>query len=876
MVGEGEGRRVSPVWRTRVVATVLVAVLSVSSIALALITTAGGVLGPAPAAAPFRIFTVGDPRLSVATLNPLVMTSAEEFIITYNVYSTLITYDGNYQLRNDLAWNYTVASDQKTWTFRLVPNAFFTDPSNPGDRSHPVTADDVVFSFRLNLNETASIFNSYTTEFTWQGITALDAHTVQIVTNRPYSGMYTAASVIPIFPMYVWSGVNNPVRYSNANPIGSGAMYYDVANTSFGSNFVLHRNPNYYGVAQYCQVSRPDEVVFAGYTSSATMIADFKSGTTGLDAVAFVGPADYLAALPPTNDPNGIEKWAADAGFVAEFNVNVITPEIRASNSQFRTGTNNPLLLNYTVRKALAMSVNKTALVKYALLGLGREADSLVPSANPWHYDIPAGEKFQFDPAAARAMLNDAGWKYDSAGNLAPGTTPLYKAGGTDPLQFRFYVVNTYAAFQAAANNITQWLAQAGIQTTDSRGNPGYHVYTYNQMVGIWFSADYDLWIWDWIFSPVSDPSLDVLEVETTGAIGPTSDNYYSNSTFDALYNQSLITLDPTARRSITDQMQRMIYDYASYILPYYQLSLYAATNGRPGTNPRAGWTHYGNWSQSIGLTPDSDLPNLWFDVEPLDNRAPVISSFPDVQWVSGSAATISTSAADPEGQSLNYTFDFGDGSPALTTSSGTVTHTYAQPGTYPIGVRVSDAEWPVCGSATAAIAPPGSFNLPPVATLQVSEPHQTFAYVGENVNFTLSVNDTEGDPVYITWAFGDGASTTNYVTGTLSTKTVQVAHAYSAAGTYAATITYTDNQTGPFPHSKTVPASIEVRTQSTGGGTPTPEANPWINYGVPLGIVLAILLGAAAVLVRRRRQAKREEEGGPPPPPPPPPPPSS
>ena len=145
MVEEAQGQRVNPFWRTRVVATVLVAVLSVSSIALALITTAEGArsaLGPTPAAAPFRIFTVGDPRLSVATLNPLVMTSAEEFIITYNVYSTLITYDGNYRLRSDLAWNYSVASDQKTWTFRLVPDAYFTNPSNPGDRSHPVTADE--------------------------------------------------------------------------------------------------------------------------------------------------------------------------------------------------------------------------------------------------------------------------------------------------------------------------------------------------------------------------------------------------------------------------------------------------------------------------------------------------------------------------------------------------------------------------------------------------------------------------------------------------------------------------------------------------------------------------------------------------------------
>src|SRR5207245_4240440 len=109
---------------------------------------------------------------------------------------------------------------------------------------------------------------------------------------------------------------------------------------------------------------------------------------------------------------------------------------------------------------------------------------------------------------------------------------------------------------------------------------------------------DYDMWLWDWIFTPASDPSLDVLEVETTGAIGPTNDNYYSNATFDALYTQSLLTVDPAARRVITDEMQRMLYDYHSYILPYYRKDLYAAATP-PGVRqqtspPDPGWTNWG------------------------------------------------------------------------------------------------------------------------------------------------------------------------------------------------------------------------------------------------------------------------------------------
>src|SRR3989442_11926631 len=34
---------------------------------------------------------------------------------------------------------------------------------------------------------------------------------------------------------------------------------------------------------------------------------------------------------------------------------------------------------------------------------------------------------------------------------------------------------------------------------------------------------------------------------------------------------RSLQIVDPAARRPITDEMQRMLYDYHSYILPYYR-----------------------------------------------------------------------------------------------------------------------------------------------------------------------------------------------------------------------------------------------------------------------------------------------------------------
>src|SRR5436309_7829402 len=90
--------------------------------------------GPAAAAGPFRSLRIGINPLVITTLNPLKITLADEYVVVYNVYSTLITYDKTYHAIPDLATHWTLASDNRTWTFDLVQDAYFTSPLSPGDR----------------------------------------------------------------------------------------------------------------------------------------------------------------------------------------------------------------------------------------------------------------------------------------------------------------------------------------------------------------------------------------------------------------------------------------------------------------------------------------------------------------------------------------------------------------------------------------------------------------------------------------------------------------------------------------------------------------------------------------------------------------------
>ncbi len=839
-----------------VVAATLVAVLVIG--AFVGVVTLGSRSAAAVGTPQFRSLRIGTQAWTVTTFNPMAITLVDEYIVVYTVYSTLLTHDKAYAIRGELAYSWNLAPDNVTWTFNIVHDAFFTDPANPSSQAHPVTSADVVFSYQLQMNNNASILNTYTSDI--KSITAMDTYTVQIVTKRPVATMYSTAVNIPILPQYVWAGVPNPVKYNPKYPIGSGGYYYDNANSS-ASLAVFRRSLNYYWDTYYCEVMKPDEIRYISYTNPTQMVSDFQNAANGLSAIIGIDPTTYTTTLKDWSP-----KWAVDQGFVGEApSINVMTTAQRAQYvasglTQFRTGSNNQILAtNWTVRRAVAMSINKSGIIEDALLGLGNVADSLVPDTNPWHFTPPAQYTYHFDTAAARAMLNAAGWKYDSSGTLNPGATPLYQAGGTNGLIFRFYTLNTEDWWKKAAGDMVTWLNQAGIETTDVHSNPGFGAYSINQMSGYWLSGDYDMWLWDWVFTPASDPSTDILEVETTQAIGPTSDNFYSNATFDALYNQSVTTIDPAARRVILNEMQMMVYNYSSYIIGFYKDDLYAAASATPGTQ---GWMNWGDWGKYNGLTPDSDLMNLWAQVDPADNPAPVIVNFPAVQWVNGNDATISVTVNDPYASTLNYSFDFGDGSPLANTTSSQVAHTYASVGNYTIKVRVSNSEFPACGSTTATIVPAGSINLPP--QILTFGPNVVTAYPDQNLWFNLSAKDYEGDPLYATWSFGDGSATvTSYsASGTHDGVTVSETHAYSAIGTYKAVATVSDNKTAlNLNHSPSVNATVQViKPPSKPGGGTTPQSNPLIDYGIPIAIVAIIVIAVAAVVWRRRKQSKKEE----------------
>ncbi|UCE45762.1 MAG: hypothetical protein JSU93_02500 [Methanobacteriota archaeon] len=621
-------------------------------------------------------------------------------MVIFPVYSYLLTPDENAEVVGDLATNWQSSPDGLTWTFEIADNAYFINRTNPYSQEHQVTIDDVIYSYWLIQNYSSNLhfylpgeIDGY--EPTIESMTPIGDYKMELVLSGPYAPFYNAIQSIPIFPQYWWeprvaAAGDDPGMVDVEDdpeggfPIGSGPFYYDHDGLSpTETEFVMKRNPTWFQEDVRGWQLNVDQMRLKECTDAGTAWLELKAGT--IDFFMEVPPTIFINDLPGT--PNVIG-CAQNTGYVYEFNLNQMSDELRAQlGGSFNKGTNSQLLQDPVIKEAMAMCVNKSGFISQVLLGLGTVADSLIPDVNPWHYTYgtaPGEIPIPFDTAGAREMLWNDGWKYNAVGVEVPVDSdqcPLY--GYFDdvltPLEFRF-TTPQMSEYVTGALLIKTWAAEAGFKLN-------LEAKSSSEMNSDWYSADYDIWLWNWIFSPVSDPSTDVLSVMTTQEIGTWSDCFWSNSTYDALYNESLVEMDVDLRRGIVNEMQAMLYEDAACQCVAYRDSLYAAS--------LRNWQNYGNLEEHFMLLPDMTPMWLCMRICPTDNWAPVVEVDPCFEGNAGESTAVSATIWDDDPLTdLEYRWFWGDGNSTdwIPGDSGESSHSYSEAGEYTAYVAAREA----------------------------------------------------------------------------------------------------------------------------------------------------------------------------------------
>lgn len=190
-------------------------------------------------------------------------------------------------------------------------------------------------------------------------------------------------------------------------------------------------------------------------------------------------------------------------------------------------------------------------------------------------------------------------------------------------------------------------------------------------------------------------------------------------------------------------------------------------TNSVTGTVPGVGASP--NSIAVIGEGASQNMPPMAvLAANPTQGEAPLTVSFD------------ATGSTDDNGI-VSYAFDFGDGSPSETNSTGTISHTYNTAGTFTATVIVTDAEG-LSDDATITITVEEA-NQAPMAIL-AANPTQGEAPLMVAFDATSSTDDN--GVVSYTFNFGDGSPTETNSTGT-------TIYTYTNPGTFTATVTVED-----------------------------------------------------------------------------------
>ncbi|MGA8905431.1 MAG: hypothetical protein WB661_10550, partial [Candidatus Bathyarchaeia archaeon] len=171
------------------------------------------------------------------------------------------------------------------------------------------------------------------------------------------------------------------------------------------------------------------------------------------------------------------------------------------------------------------------------------------------------------------------------------------------PFLLNCWVPNNLIELISAGALIENWFKQIGI---------GMHLRVVDsaQMVDTNLAGEMDMYLWDWGFD--ADPDF-ALSVFTTDQIGGWSDCFYSNATYDALYQKQHTAVDMTERKNTITEMQKSLYYQAPYVVLVYTLNIEAYRTDiftgwmDPIKNP--GWDIYWWWWIDPAQNPDQLTP---------------------------------------------------------------------------------------------------------------------------------------------------------------------------------------------------------------------------------------------------------------------------
>lgn len=323
---------------------------------------------------------IGQPQY----LNPALASASDiDSDITELLFSGLFKYSETGEFLNDLAKDYSISEDKKTYTVNLKDNVLWHD----GEK---LNSKDVVFTVQTIANpDYKSPLQQSLQSVECQAENDLS---VSFILKEPYAP-FLRNLTFKILPAHIWqsfSPANFQLASPNLKPTGSGIFQFKnlaKGKDGFIYSITLERFENYYQEKPFLKT-----VTFKFYQSEEELLNAYgKKEILGISKA----PDNYKKGMQNVEDAN-------------DFKIKL--PQYFAI---FFNQESNKILKEKNIRTALAAAVDKDSLINQTFTNNAERLDSCIPFSKNDTY-----KKINFSLDETKTMLEVAGWKDADGDNI--------------------------------------------------------------------------------------------------------------------------------------------------------------------------------------------------------------------------------------------------------------------------------------------------------------------------------------------------------------------------------------------------------------------------------------------------------------------------
>lgn len=354
------------------------------------------------------------------TLFPYDIKDVGSAHIAWQIYEGLVRLNQkDLSIQPSLAEKWEVSEDQKEYTFHLVKGAKFHDDACFAEgKGREFTAADVKYSFELlctkgvsdqnfeatfkdRLEGAVAFYNGESKSLT--GVEVVDDHTVKIKTVEPSSSfLYLLANPITaIIPKEAYE------KYGKDLKIGTGAFRVATGGDEKSELFLV-RNENYYRSDKHGnQLPYLDTVHYHFIAESTDELSMFQNGELSM---IYGLPAEKITEVVQENIPDFTNKPPKY----------ILLREPEMSTQFYELNLTRPHFKDVRVRRALAMSIDRTKIMEEVLNGQAaangpRQNQTgnygLVPPLYQFSkYDTSKIKGYSYNPELAKKLMAQAGY----------------------------------------------------------------------------------------------------------------------------------------------------------------------------------------------------------------------------------------------------------------------------------------------------------------------------------------------------------------------------------------------------------------------------------------------------------------------------------